>query len=134
MQAADLLVSPANFSEGADLPLIEEIAARGSQSCRLLDIHADPDHNRSVITFAGPPGDLADGLFAAAATAVDLIDISAHSGVHPRLGSVDVAPFVPYADTPMAVAVGAAVPFARRLVDDLGLPCFLYGAAGSCTL
>ena len=134
MQADDLLVSPANFSEGGDLRLIGKIAAGGSKGCRLLDIHADPDHNRSVVTFAGAAGVLAEGLFAAAATAVELIDIRVHSGVHPRFGSVDVVPFVPYGATPMGAAVDAALTLARRLGDELGLPCFLYGDAGPRSL
>jgi len=131
---SDLLVCPANVSEGRRLVVVASIAlAAGRPSVQLLDIHTDPDHNRSVLTLAGRADALVDGVVAAASTAVQTIDLPTHEGAHPRLGAIDVIPFVPVSTDPagMARAVSAAREAARRIAEEVSIPCFLYGEAGS---
>jgi len=131
---SDLLVCPANVSEGRRLVFVASIAlAAGRPSVQLLDIHTDPDHNRSVLTLAGRADALVDGVVAAASTAVQTIDLPTHEGVHPRLGAIDVIPFVPVSTDPtgMATAVSAARETARRVAGEVGIPCFLYEEAAS---
>jgi glutamate formiminotransferase len=121
-------------SEGRRLLVIASIAlAAGRPSVQLLDVHNDPDHNRSVITLAGRADALVDGVVAAASTAARTIDLPTHEGVHPRLGAIDVIPFVPVStdSTGMATAVSAAREAARRVAGEAGIPCFLYEEAGS---
>ena len=86
-----------NFSEGRRPEVIAAIveAVRGTAGVRLADWSADPDHNRLVVTFVGPPPAVRDAALAAAAVAVARIDLGRHEGVHPRLGALDVLPFVP---------------------------------------
>ena len=91
----------------------------------LLDTHTDAHHNRTVLTLAGPKVEVA--AFAIATAAVDHIDLSRHQGVHPRLGAVDVVPFVPLAGSTMDDALAARDRFAHRIAEELGVPCFLYG-------
>lgn len=129
----DLLISPANVSEGRRPVVVASIAlAAGRPGVQLLDIHTDPDHNRSVLTLAGRPGALVDSVVAAASTAAQTIDLPKQRGVHPRFGAIDVIPFVPVGTDPggMAVAVSAAREAARRIADEVGIPCFLYEHAG----
>jgi glutamate formiminotransferase len=126
-------VCPANVSEGRRLVAVASIAlAAGRPGVQLLDIHADVDHNRSVVTLAGRAAALVDGLVAAASTAAQVIDLSTHQGVHPRLGAIDVIPFVPVSADPVAMstAVSAARDAARRIADEVGIACFLYEEAG----
>jgi glutamate formiminotransferase len=122
-----------NVSEGREAQAIAAIAgALGSEpGVRLLDLSSDPDHHRSVLTAAGEPGPLERGLLKMTRTAVDRIDLRRHTGVHPRLGAVDVVPFVPLGAATMADAVGAADRLGRAIGDDLGIPVFLYGEAAS---
>lgn len=112
-----------NVSEGRDRSVIRRIAVGGGVC--LLDVHSDPHHNRSVVTLAG------QGVEAAAQTvateAVRCIDLRLHVGVHPRLGAVDVVPFVPLAGSSMDDALAARERFAAWAGDELGVPCFLYG-------
>ncbi|MHB1444612.1 MAG: glutamate formimidoyltransferase [Acidimicrobiales bacterium] len=125
-----------NLSEGRDPSLLGRLAAVAGSG--LLDIHADPDHHRSVFTVAGP--DVEEAVRALARLAVAELDLSAHAGAHPRLGVIDVVPFVPLgagaepahgADTSgapgMGAALGARDRFAGWAADELDLPCFLYG-------
>jgi glutamate formiminotransferase len=109
-----------NVSEGRRPEVIDAIGAAAGAA--LLDVHSDPSHHRSVLTVAGP--DVEEAARAVAREAVARIDLRAHDGVHPRLGAVDVVPFVPLDGDD---AVGARDRFARWAADDLGLPCFLYG-------
>ena len=95
---------------------------------RLLDVHTDPDHHRSVFTLAGEPGALHEALLEGAREAVERIDLSAHAGVHPRVGVLDVAPIVHRTDADRGAAVAEALLLAHRLGRDLGLPVYLYGA------
>jgi glutamate formiminotransferase len=116
-----------NFSEGRDQATIAAIAGALSARTRLLDIHSDPDHNRSVFTVVGDDAGLVEGLLAAIASARDVIDLRTHEGAHPRIGSADVVPVVPLRPDDMERAQVAASELARRVGEDLGLPVFLYG-------
>jgi len=116
-----------NVSEGRDPARLDALARACGPS--LLDVHADPDHNRAVFTLAGPGGaDAAAAARALARWAVERLDLRTHEGVHPRLGVLDVVPFVALGE-PGAVAVEAARGFARWLGNDVGVPVFLYGDA-----
>jgi glutamate formiminotransferase len=112
-----------NLSEGRDLVLLDRLAASCGRS--LLDVHRDPDHNRAVFTLAGP--DVRDAARALAEKAVAAIDVSRHSGAHPRLGAVDVVPFVALPGSSRADAARERDDFAAWAGESLGVPCFLYG-------
>jgi glutamate formiminotransferase len=127
-------VCPANVSEGRRPDIVVRTAlAAGLPGVHLLDVHTDYDHNRSVLTLAGRAAALVQGLVAAASMAAELINLPAHQGAHPRLGAIDVVPFVPTSTDPdaMATAVAAAREAARRIAGEVGIPCFLYEEAGS---
>jgi len=109
-----------NVSEGADQDRLRVLAA--SVGVDLLDLHSDADHNRSVFTLAG-----VDAPRVLARTALARLDISAHEGVHPRVGIVDVVPFVAIEPSTFDEALTARNDFARFAADELGVPCFLYG-------
>ncbi|PZR91246.1 MAG: hypothetical protein DLM67_16460, partial [Candidatus Nephthysia bennettiae] len=110
-----------------DLDLVAALAG----GRHVLDVHADPDHNRSVVTLAAASPDvLIDELTAQVATAVERIDLASHAGVHPRVGAADVVPIVPLGEVTMAEAVNAAHRLGERLWRELGLPVFFYGEAG----
>ena len=116
-----------NVSEGRDAATIAAVArAFQAAGARLLDVHSDPDHNRSVFTMAGEPGALAEAVLAGAREALARVDLARHEGVHPRVGVVDVAPIV-HLD---AAQRGAACAEALVLADLLGeeVPVYLYGA------
>ena len=95
----------------------------------LLDIHSDPDHNRTVFTLSGGdrPTSLADSLTAGAARAIELVDISTHDGLHPHVGTLDVAPIVYMQDAERGAACAQALVLGERLGGELGIPVFLYG-------
>jgi len=95
----------------------------------LLDTSSDPDHHRSVLTFAGAPADVADAAVSVIAVAVERIDLTRHSGVHPRIGSADVVPFVPVAGITLQECGQLANETAERIWRDLRLPVYLYEAA-----
>jgi len=120
-----------NFSEGRDPLVITELAEsiRHTSGVRLLDSSADPDHHRSVFTFTGPPESVMAAAFAAARVAVERIDLNRHTGAHPRIGAVDVIPFVPLSGVAMADCVGWSRNFAESLWERLRLPVFLYEQA-----
>jgi glutamate formiminotransferase len=109
-----------NISEGRDSTVLHELAAACGPD--LLDCHADPDHHRSVFTLLGEgaPRSLARAT-------LERLDLRHHTGAHPRLGVVDVVPFVPLGSATMDDAVTARDEFAWWAADGLGLPCFLYG-------
>jgi len=120
-----------NFSEGRD-PLIVNGIARAideTPHVRLLDKTSDPDHNRSVLTFAGDPDRVAAAAFEAVRIAAATIDITRHAGVHPRLGAADVVPFVPVHDVSLRDCVSLARRTAARIWNELGVPVYLYEAA-----
>jgi glutamate formiminotransferase len=119
------LESVPNFSEGRDRATIDAIGAALAAHARVLDLHVDADHNRSVFTLVGEDAALVEALVAGIAVAKERIDLRAHSGAHPRVGAADVVPLVPVRPTDMERARAAALDVARR-VGDLGLPVFLY--------
>jgi glutamate formiminotransferase len=121
------LESVPNFSEGRDRATIEALADALSSRARLLDIHVDADHNRSVFTLVGDEEELADALVAAVSCARERIDLRRHDGAHPRIGAADVVPLVPLVPEEMERAKGAALAVAERIGTELGLPVFLYG-------
>jgi glutamate formiminotransferase len=122
---ATLLAVP-NVSEGRDRTAIEQIGA--AFDGRLLNVHADPDHHRSVFTVAGEPGKLAHVVAAGAAKAVELVSIDRHDGIHPRVGAIDVAPIVYRHAGDRGAAAAEALVLADLLATGLELPVFLYGA------
>lgn len=120
-----------NFSEGRDPAFLAEVAdAYQAFGCEVVHATADPDHNRSVLTVLGPPGPLVEGSAAAAEAACERIDLRRHDGVHPRVGALDVLPFVPVHGATMAGAARAARSAARRLAAA-GVPVYLYGNASN---
>jgi glutamate formiminotransferase len=121
------LESVPNFSEGRERNTIDALASALSTHARLLDVHSDEDHNRSVFTLVGSEHELVDALLAAVARARELIDLRRHEGAHPRVGAADVVPLVPLRPEDMRRATVAALSLADRIGDDLGLPVFLYG-------
>lgn len=118
-----------NFSEGRDRRTIEAIGAALAEHARLLDVHADPDHHRSVFTLVGEEGALVEALVAGVARARELIDLRRHEGAHPRVGAADVVPLVPIRPGDLERARAAALEVGRR-IGQLGLPVFLYGEPG----
>ena len=116
-----------NVSEGRDQAVLDAIGEACGPS--LLDVHADPDHHRSVFTLAGPgPRDVETAVAALARAAAASVDLSTHHGVHPRLGVIDVVPFVAL-DEEHEVAEDAAHSFVAWIVEELGVPVFLYDDA-----
>ena len=103
-------------------------AAFATKGTRVLDVHTDADHHRSVFTLAGEPGALHRALVEGARVAVERIDLRAHAGVHPRVGALDVAPIVHRTAAERGAACAEALLLGHRLGADLGLPVFLYGA------
>jgi glutamate formiminotransferase / 5-formyltetrahydrofolate cyclo-ligase len=120
------LESVPNFSEGRDRETIDAIGRALSERARLLDVHADADHNRSVFTLVGDDMGLVEALVAGVACARQRIDLRRHEGAHPRIGAADVVPVVPIAPGDMERAQAAANSVGERL-GELGLPVFLYG-------
>ncbi len=125
-----MLIAVPNISEGRDLPLIgNAVAAVASAGARVLDVHSDAVHNRSVLTLAAEDDEqLVDGAVELARWAQGL-DLTLHTGVHPRLGMLDVCPFVPHEDR-MERAVAASRQAAGR-IGRLGFPVYLYGEAAN---
>ena len=129
MSGPTLLAVP-NVSEGCERSAIEAIAH--AFAGRMLAVHSDPDHHRSVYTLAGSPGELAATVTRGAAEAINRIDINRHAGVHPRVGAIDVAPIVYLRDGDRGAACAEALVLGDQLGEQLELPVFLYGilAAG----
>lgn len=120
-----------NFSEGRDLGKVERIAAeaRGVPGVTVLDVEANADHNRCVISLVGDRDALLEALVRMARRAIELIDLTHHVGEHPRMGAVDVIPFVPLGDATTADAVALAGRLGERLWKELRLPVYLYADA-----
>jgi glutamate formiminotransferase len=115
-----------NFSEGRDRATIAAIGDALAGHARLLDVHSDEDHNRSVYTLAGSEEELVAALLAGIACARERIDLRRHEGAHPRVGAADVVPLVPIQEVDAERARAAALELARRVGDELALPVFLY--------
>jgi glutamate formiminotransferase / 5-formyltetrahydrofolate cyclo-ligase len=125
---ARLIECVPNFSEGRDQAVVDKIAAPFSlqQGVRLLDVQTDGDHNRMVVTAIGTPREIKDAVMEAMAQAVALIDMSRHQGQHPRMGAVDVVPFIPLQESTMDEAVALSREVAREAASRFDLPVFLY--------
>jgi len=120
------LESVPNFSEGRDPEVIAALEQSLSRPGRLLDIHTDWDHHRSVFTIVGSGDELVETLLAGIATAAERIDLRKHAGAHPRIGAADVVPLVPLRSADEPAAREAALALADRVASDLELPVFLY--------
>ncbi|XP_066115244.1 formimidoyltransferase-cyclodeaminase isoform X1 [Saccopteryx bilineata] len=120
-----------NFSEGNNQEVIDAISQAVVQTpgCVLLDVNAGPSTNRTVYTFVGRPEDVVEGALNAARAAFRLIDMSKHKGEHPRMGALDVCPFIPVRGVDMDNCVLCAQAFGQRLAEELGVPVYLYGEA-----
>jgi glutamate formiminotransferase len=128
--SAGLLEAVPNFSEGRDLRVVGAIVdAIRSAGAEVLDWSADPDHNRSVVTLVGSPEIVVRAALAGARVAVEEIDLRSHEGVHPRIGALDVLPFVPLAGTSMREARRAAQRAGHALATELGVPVYFYAQA-----
>ena len=119
-----------NFSEGRDASVVSAIGDALAQHAEVLDLHADPDHNRSVFTLVGGDREIVEALLAGIACARARIDLRAHAGVHPRIGAADVVPVVPIRAEDADRARAAALALAQRIGAELGLPVFLYADVG----
>jgi len=117
-----------NFSEGSDLFVIDHIVSV-LKSVKVMDLHSDPDHNRSVVTFAGEPEAVKEAAFALTQRAMQLLDIREHNGVHPFIGVVDVIPFVPLEGSTMQDAVILSHQLGQEFWEKLKLPVYYYGEA-----
>ncbi len=128
-----LVESVPNFSEGRRVEVVDRLAAavESVPGAFLLDRTSDPSHNRSVLTLAGEPGPILEALEKTVAVAVAEIDMEHHSGEHPRIGAVDVVPFVPLAGATMTDCIELARAFGSRVADRFAIPVYLYGEAAS---
>jgi glutamate formiminotransferase len=121
------LESVPNFSEGRDARTIEALRSALSTHADVLDVHSDPDHNRSVYTLVGDDTSLVEALLAGIACALERIDLRSHEGAHPRIGAADVVPIVALDPRDRERARDCALRLADRVGAELGLPVFLYG-------
>ena len=122
-----LLESVPNVSEGCDPAVIEAVADAFAGRGRVLDVHSDPEHHRSVYTIVADEDELASALLAGIARAAELIDLREHVGIHPRVGAADVVPIVPLVGSQMQRAREVAIELGERVGGALALPVFLYG-------
>jgi len=120
-----------NFSEGRNMKILGAIAEaiRSTEGARLLDVDSGAGANRTVYTFAGPPGVVLEAAFNAIRVGTELIDMREHEGVHPRMGACDVCPFVPLSGITMDECVKLANRLGERVGGELGIPVYLYGEA-----
>lgn len=125
-----LMEAVPNVSEGRRADVLAALMAAGAgEDAHLLNVSSDPSHNRTVLTLAGTPAGLHEAMLALVAAAIARIDLAEHQGVHPRLGAVDVMPFVPLSGSTMADAVALAKRFACAAADTFGIPVYLYEEA-----
>lgn len=117
-----------NFSEGRDLEKIEKIVNpfRGKDGVKLLDYQRDEDHNRLVVTVVGEPEPLKEAVIEAMGVAIELIDMTKHEGQHPRMGAIDVVPFIPVKNVSMTEAIELSKEVAKEASEKYNLPIFLY--------
>lgn len=122
-----------NVSEGRDKEAIEAMASaiRSVSTVRLLDVQSDPDHNRTVFTFVGDPGGVAAAVYCLFETALPRIDLRVHRGEHPRMGAVDVVPFVPLRGVKMADCVALAKVVGKEIWERFRVPVYLYAEAAT---
>jgi len=117
-----------NFSEGKDLALVDDIVS-AVKTAKVLDVHSDPDHNRSVVTMIGDPKNVKQAAFDLAQRAMQLLDIKEHEGAHPYIGVMDVIPFVPVSGVSVKEACKLAHALGKELWQKLELPVYFYGKA-----
>lgn len=121
-----------NFSEGRRQEVIDAIANEArARNVKVLDVESDANHNRSVLTFVGKPDDVKDAGLAISAKAIELIDLNKHRGEHPRMGAVDVIPFIPISDVTIEECVQLAKDFAKEFAARFKVPVYLYEAAAT---
>jgi glutamate formiminotransferase len=120
-----------NFSEGRNKEVLDKIAAsiKSVKDVKLLSFEPDKDYNRSVVTFIGNPESVREAAFASTKTAIELIDMTLHHGEHPRLGTVDVVPFIPVSGTSMEECIQIANRFGKDVGENLHIPVYLYEEA-----
>src|ERR1043166_6039906 len=130
---APLVECVPNFSEGRERATIDALraAVTGVPGAQLLDVQSDPAHNRSVFTFVAGPEAAVDAAFAAMRVATQRIDLTKHSGEHPRMGATDVVPFVPVSGATMDDCIGLARKLGERAAKELEIPVFLYARAAT---
>ena len=126
MAEGPILIAVPNVSEGRDHSALEQIETAFAPA-RFLDLHADPDHNRSVFTLAAPQGELARGLANGARAVVERVDLSSHEGLHPWVGALDVMPVVYLSDEQRGAACAELLTAAGLIGDELEVPVILYG-------
>ena len=132
MMAGPILECVPNFSEGVNLETVRKIvAAMRVEGVHLLDYSLDPDHNRSVVTIAGQPAAVMESAILGVGQAARLIDLTRQTGVHPRIGSADVVPFVPVSNISIAEAALIARQTGLQIWQRYGVPIFFYGAAAA---
>src|SRR5213080_3074393 len=131
--SAPLVECVPNFSEGRDSATLDALRAAITSvpGVRLLDVQADPSHHRSVFTLVAPPDASVEAAFRAMRVATERIDLTQHSGEHPRMGATDVVPFVPVRDVTMDECVSVARRLAERAATELGIPIYLYARAAT---
>ncbi|HET9682219.1 MAG TPA: glutamate formimidoyltransferase [Candidatus Limnocylindrales bacterium] len=128
-----LIESVPNYSEGRRLDVVDRLASSvtGTPGAYLLDRTSDPSHNRSVLTLAGEDAAVVAALEATIATALATIDMETHTGEHPRIGAVDVVPFVPLAGATLDGCIALARSFGARVAEQFGIPVYLYARAAT---
>ena len=128
---AELVECVPNFSEGRRVDVVDAIGGRveATAGVHLLDRTSDRDHNRSVLTFAGPAPAVTSAMESAVGEAIARIDMNRHEGQHPRIGAVDVVPFVPLGETTMDECIELARDFGRHIAERFELPVYLYAKA-----
>jgi len=122
-----------NFSEGRDLEKIQRIIAPfiATEGCKLLDYSSDKDHHRTVVTVIGEPNSVKKAVVEAVGRAIEEIDMNKHEGEHPRMGAIDVIPFIPIKDMTMDEAVALAKEGAKEIAEKYNLPIYLYEKAAT---
>ena len=130
---ARLLQCVPNFSNGRDKELIEKIVdeVRKEENVKLLDYSSDKDHNRTVVTFIGEPENVLEAAFNACKKASELIDMTAHTGEHPRMGATDVIPLIPISDVTEEEAIEMSKKLGERIGKELNISIFLYEKSAS---
>jgi len=127
-----IIESVPNISEGRDPEVATAIAdAATGDECRLIDLSMDPDHHRSVLTFVGTPEAVAEGMIALTGVAVEKIDLRKHRGAHPRMGAVDVIPFIPVRGVSMEDCIATARQVGERIAITYDIPVYLYEEAAT---
>jgi glutamate formiminotransferase / 5-formyltetrahydrofolate cyclo-ligase len=123
-----------NFSEGRNKEVIEKImdTLRGKEGVKLLDYSSDSDHNRTVVTFIGEPEAVEKAIINMAAAVYKNIDMTVHEGGHPRMGALDVVPFVPVSGVSMEECIGLANKVGKQIAESFNVPVYLYEDAANC--